>query len=233
MQKELFRWGNMRRFYIISGLFFFSVGIYTWFFNDYSPFFDVHRIIPASLLSLFWGIALFVPLLATGTILEERKTGTMQIILAKPVTIMQFVLGKLAAVKIVVIGFLLLTLFYYIGIYELDRVTLKYLFSIYIFLFLMALAYAAISMAVACFFKAYWRSYLVAYLCIFSLHFIVNFIGNSSTRELRALFSYLGIQKHFTYFLEGGFMLSSIIYLSSLILLGIFVTIYKLSKNFS
>ncbi len=232
MQKELFRWGNMRRFYGISGIFFLCVGTYTWFFNGYSPFFDTHRIIPANLLALFWGMALFIPLLATGAILEERKTQTIHILLAKPVSITQFVLGKLAAIKIVIIGFFLLTLSYYVGISELDKFTLSYLFPNFIFLLFMGLSYAAISMAVACFFRLYWKSYLVAYLCILPLHFVADFIGNWSSGEIQTIFSYIGIHKHFTYFLEGGFALSSMVYLTTLLLLGIFITIYKLSKDY-
>ncbi len=233
MQKELFRWSNMRRFYIIAGIFFFSVGIYIYFFDDYNPFFDVHRIIPASLRALFWGIALFIPLLSSGTILEERKTKTLSIILSKPVTTTQLVLGKLAAIKVIIIIFSFLTLSYYIGISDLDNFTLRYLLPIYLFLFLMGLAYAAISMAIACFFRFYWKSYLITYFCILSLHFIANFIGNWSIGEVKIFFSYIGIQKHFTYFLQGGFALSSIVYLSSLILIGSFITIYKLNKDCS
>lgn len=233
MRKELLRWANSTVFYILFGVLLFCIGIYTWFFNEAIPFFDIDRIMPASLQAIYWGLAVFIPILATGTILEERRLGTLKVILAKPISVQQFVFGKLAAIKVVLFIFLLLTLCYYFSIADLTKITWQYLLIVYLFLFLMSIAYAIISMAISCFFNVYWKSYLWSYLCIFTLHFFADFLGSLSIGEVRIFFYYWGMQTHFDYFLEGGFALSTIVYLSSLIFIGLFIIIYKLSRDHS
>lgn len=231
MKKELLRWSGMASFYIIFCILLFAVGLYTWFFKERVTFFDVDRIMPACLQAAYWGIAVFTPLLATGTIMEERKGKMFSVLLAKPLRVNTIVFGKLAAIKWVVFVFLMFTLLYYVSIMELTKVKLSYLLPIYFFLFLVAITYAAISMAVASFFQTYWKSYLWSYIIILFLHFVANLLEKLSLGEVRNIFNYLGIQSHFEYLLSGGFALSFFVYLGSLIFIGLVTTIYKLNRD--
>lgn len=221
----------MASFYVLFCILLFITGLYTWFFNERVAFFDVDRIMPACLQAVYWGLAVFVPLLATGVIMEERKTKMLQVLLAKPLIISKVILGKFAAIKWVVFVFLLFTLLYYASIAGVSEISLPYLLPIYLFLFLMGLAYATISMAIATFFNTYWKSYLYTYAVVFLLHFMANLLEKLSIGEVKIFFNFLGVHSHFDYFLSGGFSLSSIVYLGSIILIGLFTTIYKLSSD--
>lgn len=231
MLKELLRWLNMAGFYVLFALLLFSVGLYTWFFNEGVTFFDIDRIMPACLRAIYWGLAVFMPLLAVGLVMEEKRTKMFKVLLSKPLSVQTLILGKLAAVKLVLFVFLFFTLFYYFSIAGLTKVTLSYLLLVYLFLFLMGVTYAAISMAVASFFSTYWRSYLFSYAIIFLLHTIANVLGDLSMEEVQAFFNYVSVKAHFEYFLAGGFALSTLIYLTSLILVAFYTTVYKLSRD--
>lgn len=233
MKKELLRWSNMTVFYILFAILVFCIGLYTWFFYEDNGFFELDRVMPASLEAIFWALAIFVPMLGIGVVLEERKSRTWEVLLAKPVHIRQLIFGKLAAIKVVIFLLLSLTMLYYCSIVELASTSWDYLLPIYLFLFIQGVAYAAISMAVASFFDSYWKSYLWSYLIVFSIHFLAGLVAYLSTGEVQSFFSYLGLDSHFSYFLSGGFAASSLVYLFSIITIGVFTTIYKLSRDYS
>lgn len=231
MTKELLRWSNMAVFYVLFGILLFCVGLYTWFFNEKTAFFAVDRIVPACLKAMYWGLAVFMPLLATGVIMEERKSKMLRVLLSKPISITALVLGKLGAIKCILLSLFAFTLLYYFSTGISTEITVKYLFQVYLFLFFMGMTYAVISMSVACFFSVYWKSYLGTYAIIFSLHFLANTLGDFSMGEIQTFFNYIGIRAHFEYFLSGGFALSALVYMGSLIFIGLFTIIYKLSRD--
>lgn len=231
MKRELERWTSMQYFYLMLSVFFLSIGLYSWFFYEQDGFFDIDKVIPSCLQMIYWGMAVFVPLLATGVIIEERKSDMLKILLSKPIKIGEVVLGKLGAIIVILFLFLLLTSLHYVSILSLTEVKISYLLFVYSFLLLLGVAYSAISMAVASFFYLYWKSYLCSYLIIFSIHFLASILGDLSIAEVQLFFNYVGMHSHFDYFLSGGFALSSVVYLLSIIIVSILTTIYKLSKD--
>ncbi len=231
LKKELQRWSIMNIFYILFALFVFGVLVFTWFFNVGENTFNIDKIVFDSFIAMYWGIALAAPLLSTGTILEEKRIHALKFLLVKPVSIVQFVLGKLLAIIVVLFIFFLLTLPYYISIVEFTKITISYLLWVYIFLFIVGIVYALIAMAVASFFQTYWRSYLWTYFIIMLIHCGATFLGELSFYGVHEVFNYIGMQSHFNYFLSGGIALSTFVYLFSLILIGLFLTIYKLSRD--
>ena len=64
---------------------------------------------------LVWGLIIAVPLLTMRTFSEERKTGTEQLILTSPISMVSVVLGKFFAALSVIIVALLIS-FMYLGI---------------------------------------------------------------------------------------------------------------------
>lgn len=231
LKKELRRWSTMNIFYILFALLIFGIGIFTWFFNVGETTFNIDQIMFGAFTAIYWGLAIATPILATGTILEEKRIQALEFLLVKPVSIAQFVIGKLLAIVVVLFIFLLLTLPYYISIVNVTKIPIGYLFWIYVFLFFVGIVYSLVSMAVASFFKTYWRSYLWSYFIIFFIHIGATFLGNLSFYGVHEVFIYIELQSHFSYFLSGGVALSTFIYLFSLLVVGLFVTIYKLSRD--
>ncbi len=229
MKKEGLRWSAMPVFYILCALIIFGIGFYTWFFKGKAL--NDANVISASLRALYWALAIAIPLLATGTVLQERRFKTLETLFAKPVSFTQFVLGKLAAINVVFLSFFMLTIFYHVSIERIETIPYAYLFSVYLFLFLTGNVYALISMAVASFGKFYWKSYLWSYLIVIALHCILTFLGDVGVGEIQNFFHFVGLLSQFEYFLKGGFAVSTITYLCSMIWVGFFLIIYKLSRD--
>ncbi len=228
-KRECQKWSAMPIFYILYTVAILGMGFYVWFFKGQSL--NNTSIINAIFQALFWISAVFIPILATSTILDERRLNTLETLLTKPLSITQFVLGKLVAVNGIILSFFIFSLCYFFSIDKLSTIPTYYLLTMYVFLFLIGTLYALISMAVTSFFTVYWKSYLVSYSIIFALHLCLTLLGDISTGEVQTLLHYWGLQSQFEYFLKGGFAVSSISYLISLILLTFFLIIYKLSKD--
>lgn len=221
----------MPSFYILLGLFLMSVGLYTWFFHAQDSFFDIERVFPASLGAIYWGLAIFAPILSTGVIMEEKKTNMFKVLLVKPISVRKIVVGKLGAIVVVLAIFLVLSSLHYLSILSISAINFHYVARNYLFLCLLGIAYASISMSVASFFYHYWKSYLFSYLIIFFVHFFANLLGSLSIAEVQIIFNYIGLYAHFDYFLSGGFALSTCVYLLSITTIGTAITIYKLGRD--
>jgi len=90
--------------YIMIVVFLGFSGFFTWIQGA-----DVFFINQASLQSFFsiayWTLFFFIPALTMRLIAEEKKTGTIEMILTKPVSEMQIVIGKfLATLLLILIG---------------------------------------------------------------------------------------------------------------------------------
>lgn len=229
MKKEWLRWWSMPIFYILYGICIFCTGFYTWFFKG--QILNDLNIIKAIFQALYWFLAIAIPLLATGTILEERRLKTLETLFAKPISFTQFTLGKLAAINGVMLSFIVLTLGYFFSLEQISAIPYKYLLLMYFFLLLTGNIYALISMAIASFGNLYWKSYLWSYLIVFSIHFIFSLLGDISTGGIQNFFYYLGLHSQFHYCLQGLFALSTLVYQSSIIIISFFIIIYKLSRD--
>lgn len=96
-------------------------GLFLWVFQSD---FNVMTFGYANLDSLFilapWVFLFLVPAVTMRSFAEERRTGTIEMLLTKPLSDWQIVTGKYFAGVVLVIIALLPTLIYYISIYQLS-----------------------------------------------------------------------------------------------------------------
>ena len=102
--------------YILIIVFLGLSGFFTWLFGS-----DVFFIGQATLQPFFsiayWSLFFFIPALTMRMISEERRSGTIELLLTKPVNDWQVVIGKfIAALELITIA-LLFTLPYYFSIW--------------------------------------------------------------------------------------------------------------------
>src|SRR5271157_138257 len=107
--------------YIMLVAFLGFTGFFTWLFGS-----DVFLVNQASLQSMFgiayWTLFFFIPALTMRLIAEEKKSGTLELLLTKPITDWQVVTGKFTATLILICIALALTLPYYITVASLGPV---------------------------------------------------------------------------------------------------------------
>ncbi|MEM6841713.1 MAG: gliding motility-associated ABC transporter permease subunit GldF [Bacteroidota bacterium] len=120
-RKEVNSYLNSLIAYVVIAVFLTGTGLLMWIFPDTSVltygFADM-----STLFTLGPYVFMFlIPAITMRSFAEERKAGTMELILTQPVTDWQLVLGKYLAAWTVVLLALLPTLIYYFSVYQLGN----------------------------------------------------------------------------------------------------------------
>ena len=118
--KEIQSFFNSLIAYIVIGIFLTVLGLYMWVIPD--TVFDLAVADMSLLFTVSPFVFLFlIPAITMRSFAEEKKAGTLELLLTRPITEWQLVLGKtLAALTIVVIA-LIPTLIYFYTIYSLGN----------------------------------------------------------------------------------------------------------------
>ncbi len=146
-KKEITAFFNDLIGYLVIGLFLTMTGLYLWVFPD-----TVLSIGKADMFQFFFAgpyvFLLLIPAVTMRSFAEEKKSGMMELLLTRPVTEWQLVLGKYLASFSLVILSLLPTLIYYWTLYELGapkgNIDSAGVFGSYIGLILLGATYTAI-----------------------------------------------------------------------------------------
>ena len=129
--------------YIMIIVFLALSGLFTWLYGS-----DVFFINQASLQAFFgiafWTLFFFIPALTMKQIAEERKTGTIEMLLTKPISEWQVLWGKFLATLILIAVALVLTLPYYITVWQLGPIDHGAVWTGYLGLLLMSSAYISV-----------------------------------------------------------------------------------------
>lgn len=119
LSKEFNSFLNSLIAYIVIGVFLTAMGLLMWVFPDTSVLAYGY----ADMSTLFmlgpYVFMFLIPAITMKSFAEERKAGTMELLLTRPVTDWDIILGKFLACFFLVVVSLLPTLVYYISIYQL------------------------------------------------------------------------------------------------------------------
>lgn len=119
LKKEINTYLNSLIAYIVIAVFLTGIGLLMWVFPEtsilqygYADMFTLFSLSPYVFMFL-------IPAITMRSFAEERKAGTMELLLTQPITDLQLILGKLFACWLIVLFALLPTLMYYISVYQL------------------------------------------------------------------------------------------------------------------
>ena len=116
LTKEFNSFLNSLIAYVVMGVFLASIGLLTWVFPETSVL-DYGYADMYSFFALSPYVFLFqVPAITMRSFAEERKTGTIELLLTKPVTDWEIILGKYLACFYLVLLSILPTILYYFSI---------------------------------------------------------------------------------------------------------------------
>ncbi len=216
--------------YIVISVFLLLIGLFTWVFStpfniaesgfaDLDPLFSL-----APLVFLF-----LVPAITMRTFAEEKRTGTIELLLTRPLTDMQIVLSKYLAGLLLVLFSLLPTLVYYFSISRLGdppgNVDTGGMWGSYLGLLLLGAGFVAIGM----FSSALTHNQIVAFiisvfLCFF-FYLGFDFLGSYSLfGGYDGFVKNLGIFSHYTSLSRGVVDSRDVIYFLSLIVFFLLLT---------
>jgi ABC-2 type transport system permease protein len=193
---------------------------------------DMPSIILRSSLGLVSTFVLFmVPMITMGMYAEERKRGTMEMLMTSPLTEFQIVFGKFLAALTLYAIMIAPTFIYHavIRYFSEPRMPWKLVFAGY----LGALLLGGALIALGAWLSSLTENQIIAAIITFGafiLLLIVDRLVSDSTTKLGETLQYLSILRHFDDFTKGVIDTTGVIYYLSVIALGIFLTLRTLDS---
>lgn len=200
LKKEITSYLSSLVAYVTIGVFLLVLGLFLWVFPD-SSILDYGYAGLDSLFSTAPYLFMFlIPAITMRSLAEERKEGTFELLLTRPVTDGQIVSGKFFACVLLVLFALLPTLVYYYSVYQLGtpkgNIDTGAVIGSYIGLFLLGSAFAAIGL----FASSVSKNQIIAFtIAVFlSFFFYSGFDSLSTLLSLQNLgLQHLGITEHY------------------------------------
>lgn len=229
-RRELASFFDSLTAYILLAAFLGFSGLFTWLYGA-----DIFLVGQASLRVFFdiafWTLFFFIPALTMRQLAEENSAGTLELLLTKPVSPLQIVGGKFLA-SLMLIGIALaLTLPYYITVANIGTIDHGATICGYIGLLLVSSVYISIGLFASSLSSNQIVSFLVALVIGICFHLLFGMLGSSMPGVLGELFYFLSSFTHFESISRGVIDSRDILYFISLTGLGIFGTVYVLSKK--
>ena len=189
----------------------------------------------ASLRSFFgiayWTLFFFIPALTMRLIAEEKKSGTIEMLLTKAVTDRQVILGKYLATIILICIALALTLPYVITVSKIGNIDTGGVICGYMALILMSAAYTSIGIFASSITNNQIVAFLMALFISLFFHIIFEVIAGGMTGLIGQVVNSLSVTVHFESLSRGVVDSKDLIYFGSIIFMGLFLTEISLSKR--
>lgn len=224
--------------YIVLFVFLSGTGLIMWVFPGSD--FNIIEYGYATLDSLFvlapWLFLFLIPAVTMRMFAEEQKSGTIELLLTKPLSDMHIVAAKyLSAVFLVLIA-LLPTLIYFISLYYLatptGNIDVAGIFGSYIGLIFLCSGFSAIGIFCSALSSNQIVAFILAVLFSFFFYMGFEFIGSIvSSPLLNNILSSMGVSLHYKSLSRGVIDSRDIIYFISLTALFLFLTRFILEKR--
>jgi ABC-2 type transport system permease protein len=229
-KKELRSFFDSLLAYIMIIAYLVFTGLFTWMLGQ-----TIFMMKEASLQSFFgvsyWALFIFIPALTMKLLAEERSSGTLELILTKPVSDMQLIIGKFLAVFMLVLLSLLLTLPYYITVASIGPIDHGATLLGYLGLLLMSAAYISIGLFASSLSGNQIISFLLALFIGIFFHLIFGIISRYFPGFLGNSLNFLSLSTHYESITRGVIDSKDLIYFSSIIFLGLFGAEMVISKR--
>lgn len=237
LNKEIQSFFSSLTGYLVIGLFLLICGLFLFVFSggynildsgfaDLKPFFTLAP----------WIFIFLIPAISMKTLADEKRMGTMEILLTKPISLWNLILGKYLGVLILVILAIIPSILYIFTICELGRPTGNFdvgaTLGSYLGLLFLAGCYAAIGIFSSSLSSNQIVSFLLGvflcFICYFGFEGIseTNIFGGSSY-----ILESFGISFHYQSISRGVIDTRDVIYFFSLIFLFLKLTEINLSLS--
>ncbi len=215
--------------YIVIVVFLASMGLVTWVFPQTSVLeYGFANIDP--LFNLVPYVFMFIiPAITMRTFAEEKRGGTMELLLTRPLTDMQIITGKFMASLLLIAFALLPTLVYYFSVYTLGspagNIDTAAVAGSYLGLLLLAAVFTAIGVLSSSFTDNQIVAFIVAvFLCFFFYDGFSSLASVNVWASYSYFISQIGIDYHYTSMSRGLIDLRNVIYFFSVIIVMLHLT---------
>ncbi len=216
--------------YILIIVFLGMSGFFTWLFGS-----DIFFIGQATLQPFFsiayWTLFFFIPALTMKMLSEEKRSGTLELLLTKPVSDWQVVMGKFVACLELIMIALLFTIPYYISVWILGPIDHGAVWCGYLGMILMSASLISIGI----FASSITNNQIVAFLLslFIGVFFLIIFdvLANSFVGGMGEFLSYLSLSTHYESISRGVIDSRDVLYFLSIAFFGLFLAETVLSRR--
>jgi ABC-2 type transport system permease protein len=169
-------------------------------------------------------IILFImPMITMRTYAEEKRSGTIELLLTSPLTDAEIILGKFFGALGLYAAMLLVTLLYIGILFVYGNPEWRPLVAAYLGLLLMGGAFVSIGLLISSTTNNQIVAGIVTFV-VFLLLWIIGWFADSAGPTIGPITSYLSITEHFDDFSKGIIDTKHVLYYLSLITFGLFLT---------
>jgi ABC-2 type transport system permease protein len=225
-RKELRSFFDSHIAYIVITIFLLICG---WFF-----FSDLFLVNQASLRNLFniipFIFMFFVPAITMRLISEEKRSGTIEVLVTLPVRDYEIILGKFLASLVLIAVAVLLTSVYVITLSGIADFDLGSVVSGYIGLIFLGAAYLSIGIFTSSLTQNQIVAFITSFVIIFAL-FMLDKVLMFMPTILASFLEYLSVSYHFSNISRGVIDSRDVIYYLSLIFFFLFLAVRALENR--
>jgi ABC-2 type transport system permease protein len=220
--------------YLVIALFLIGNGLFLWVFEgdynvlntgfaDLTPFFTLAP----------WILIFLIPAVTMRSFSDEKKQGTLELLLTKPISLWEIVNGKFLGAFLLIIMAIIPTLIYVAVIWNLGspegNIDMGSTLGAYFGLLFLIGAYSAIGIFTSSISENQIVSFIIAvFLCFF---FYFGFEGLASILpSFSSVISYFGMQDHYKSMSRGVIDTRDVIYFVSIAVLFLSFTVYNLKS---
>jgi ABC-2 type transport system permease protein len=164
-----------------------------------------------------------IPLITMRLYAEEKRSGTIELLLTSPLTDLQIIFGKFLGSLLLFALMEALTFLYFVVLFIYGNPNAKPLIANALGLLL----YGAALLALGMWFSTFTKNQIIAGavgLAAFLLLYLLDWVTAYSSGTVGKVMSYLALTTHFDNFSKGVIQLSDVVYYGSVMFLGIFLT---------
>lgn len=216
--------------YILLFAFLGLTGFFTWFFGsdifltkqaDLKFFFDLSSLL----------FVIFIPAITMRMIAEEKKTGTLEILVTRAISDWEIVAGKFLACLMLLGMFLLFTLPYYMTVSWLGPIDHGATLMGYLGLILLGSAYVGIGLFSSSVTNNQIVAFLIALFLGLTFHFIFGFLAAFFSGSSASVFDFMSFQNRFSSISRGVIDSRDLIYFLTVTALGLLLTERQLAQR--
>lgn len=222
--------------YLVIAVFLLLNGLFLWLFKGEFNILDNGF---ADLSTFFllspWILIFLVPAVTMRSFSDEKKQGTLELLLTKPISTLQIVLGKYFGALLLIIFALLPTLLYVFTISKLGNpegnLDLGSIIGSYIGLLLLAASYTAIGVFASTLSDNQIVAFIIAVFICFFFYFGFEGLANYNLFGDTFYIENLGMEAHYTSISRGVLDTRDLIYFLSITAFFIVLTQLNIKKN--
>ena len=216
--------------YILIILFLTVTGILTWLYGN-DVFISGQANLSVFFFWAYWTLFLFIPAVTMRLIAEEKRSGTIELLLTKPVTDWEFVTGKFLSALILVAITLALTLPYYFTVWKLGPVDHGAVLTGYLGLLLMSGAYISIGIVASCLTSNQIVAFLATLFMGIFFHLLFGLLSSGFPGFIGRIMNYMSMQTHYESVSRGVLDTRDIIYFLSFMITGLVISEVILARR--